>query len=282
MVYYFMLINGTLQRIERPVMDPEDRGLLYGFSLFETMLIRSGRVMLMQQHLARLIDSAGALEIPVGENPAGDRVAGVLADSCAAVVRQCGVEDGVLRLTVTAGPARDGQGLVLLCLRAGLPYRAEDYAAGFTLLVLDYPRNERSTLVRHKTANYLENLLGRRRVLQRGYREGLFLNTRGNVAEGTVSNIFMVRRGELLTPPPEAGLLPGTVRQLVLEQAAGLGHPCREADFTLADLQEADECFLTNSLLGIMPVAALNDRPLGDGIPGPVTKKMMRLYPGCR
>ena len=121
--------------------------------------------------------------------------------------------------------------------------------------------------------------MGRREAQNQGYDEGLFLNSRGHVAEGAVSNIFMVRDDELITPPAASGLLPGIVRQLVLERAAGLGFRCREDNFTTRDLRGADECFLTNSLMGIMPVNSLDGVPVGSGKPEPATAALMPLYP---
>lgn len=258
---------------EQLTLDPGDRGLLYGFSLFETMLVKKGRVVMLQRHLERLTGSAAVLDMTL------TGVTDLLAARCNEAVERSSVVDGVLRLTVTAGPAEGGEGTVLLSIREGVPYLPDRYEKGFSLLTLGFPRHERSPLVRHKTTNYMENLLGRREALRLGYDEGLFLNTSGNVAEGTVSNIFVVREGELLTPPLEAGLLPGTVRRLVLERATGLGYRCRKTNITLDDLKGADECFLTNSLMGIMPATHLDGTVIGSGKPGPVTLDIIKVYP---
>ncbi len=248
-----------------------DAGLLYGCSLFETMLVKGSRPVLLAEHLARMAASARDLGMPLPASPAD------LAGMCLAAAQRAGT--GVLRLTVTAGGDAGKKGRIFIMMREGLPYRAEQKAKGFALLTLDFPRNEKSPLVRHKTANFWENRLGRGRAQQQGYDEGLFLNTRGYVAEGTVSNIFAVRDGELLTPPVEAGLLPGTVRRLVIDYAASAGLACREAMLTRQELGGADELFVTNSLLGVMPVTVLDGAPVGTGTPGAVTRELMRLYP---
>ena len=270
---HFYLCNGEMKPVEQLSLHPRDQGLLYGFSLFETMLVKQGRVIMLQHHLQRLTGSAASMGITIGT----DRDS--LAANSIVAAQRSGVIDGVLRLTVTAGPADIGVGLILFSVQEGIPYPPERYDKGFSLLTLGFPRNEKSPLIRHKSANYLENLLGRREALRLGYDEGLFLNTMGNVAEGTVSNIFTLQKGELLTPPPGAGLLPGTVRQLVIELAPLMGYQCREEDLTVNDIKTADECFLTNSLMGIMPVTSLDGKDIGGGLPGRVTWELMKLYP---
>ncbi|MFA7466798.1 MAG: aminotransferase class IV [Desulfotomaculaceae bacterium] len=270
---HYYLCKGEIKPVEQLTLSPRDQGLLYGLSLFETMLVKQGRVIMLQQHLQRLTGSAASIGITIG----ADR--DLLAANSIDAVERTGAADGVLRLTVTAGPADSGMGLILFSVQEGTPYLPGRYAKGFSLLTLCFPRNEKSPLIRHKTANYMENLLGRREALRLGYDEGLFLNSQGNVAEGTVSNIFAVQKGELFTPPPEAGLLPGTVRQLVIELAPLMGYQCREEDITTNDIKTADECFLTNSLMGIMPATSLDGKDIGSGLPGRVTLDLMKLYP---
>jgi len=270
---HYYLCDGEIKPVEQLTLSPRDQGLLYGFSLFETMLVKQGRVIMLQQHLQRLTGSAASMGITIG----ADR--DLLAENSIAAVESADVTDGVLRLTVTAGSADSWMGLILFSVQKGIPYPPERYDQGFSLLTLGYPRNEKSPLIRHKSANYMENILGRREALQLGYDEGLFLNSLGNVAEGTVSNIFAVQKGELITPPLEAGLLPGTVRQLVIELAPLMGYQCREEDITTKDIKRADECFLTNSLLGIMPATSLDGKDIGSGLPGWVTLDLMKLYP---
>ena len=270
---HYYLCGSELEPVEQLTLYPRDQGLLYGFSLFETMLVKRGRVIMLQQHLQRLIGSAASLGITIGAGR------DLLATKSVAAVELSGASDGILRLTVTAGPADSGTGLILYSMQEGVPYLPGRYVKGFSLLTLGFPRNEKSPLVRHKTANYMENILGRREALRLGFDEGLFLNSLGNVTEGTVCNIFTVRNGELITPPPEAGLLSGTVRQLVIESAPLLGYQCREENITANDIKTADECFLTNSLMGIMPATVLDGRDIGSGLPGRVTLELTKLYP---
>jgi branched-subunit amino acid aminotransferase/4-amino-4-deoxychorismate lyase len=268
----FYLVNGKPASAVTAGVSIKDRGLLYGYSLFETMPVKNGKPVLLFHHLERMDRSASELGIRLP----GGRAA--LAALCCDAVGRSGVIEGVLRLTVTAGSGVKEDGCSVISVREAIPYRKDQYEKGVSLMTLHFPRNERSPLVKHKTANYLENLLGRLEARRRGYDEGVFLNTSGRVAEGTVSNIFMVRNGELLTPPVEAGLLPGIVRRLVIEGAATAGLVCKEVNFTRLELQRAEECFITNSLMGIMPVTRLDDLPVGNGKPGPVTLKIAGIY----
>lgn len=267
---HYCLYDGEIKPAGQLTLHSRDRGLLYGFSLFETMLVQQGRIIMLRQHLRRLTHSTASLGVTMAAD--GDS----LTAGCIAAVNRTGAADGVLRITVTAGPAEGEPGLTFFSIREGVPYPPDRYAKGFSLLTLGWPRNEKSPLVRHKTANYMENILGRREALRLGYDEGIFLNSLGNVAEGTVSNVFMVRQGELLTPPQEAGLLPGTVRQLILELAPAAGYRCREENFITGDILSADECFVTNSLMGVMPVTGLDGKKAGGGRPGRITMELMK------
>ncbi|SFR13281.1 aminotransferase class IV [Desulfoscipio geothermicus] len=268
---YYML-NGEPVSPERLQINALDRGFLYGYSLFETMLVREGKPVFLQAHVERLLLSAADLGIVLPVT--GDGLAAICRDA----LRCSGVGSGVLRLTATAGPDNGNAGSVVLAVREGVPYRPQQYEKGIAVLELDFPRNEKSPLVRHKTANYLENLLGRRKARSMGCDEGIFLNTRGRVAEGTASNIFIVINGEIWTPPVEAGLLPGIIRRLVIDYSSQTGLCCQEKNITRDELACAGECFVTNSLMGVMPVTELNGLPVGTGVPGPVTLKVADLY----
>lgn len=266
----FCMIDGRPAGDCQAVLPLWDMGLLYGFSLFETMLVQNGRPVLLESHLDRMISSARQLGMSLLSH---DELAGM----CHYALAKFGLDRGVLRLTATAGTAQQN-GHCIIMLREGIPYTEEQYEKGVALVTLDFPRHEKSPLVFHKTANYLENILGRRQAQRQGYDEGLFLNTRGQVTECTASNIFIVRGDKLLTPPVQSGLLPGTIRRLVLENAAAAGYTGLETALEPLDLRQTEECFVTNSLLGVMPVTSLDDVQIGNGKPGPVTVTIMAMY----
>ena len=139
-------------------------------------------------------------------------------------------------------------------------------------------RNETSPLSRIKSLNYLGNRLAREEVRRSGLDEALFLNTRGLLAEGSATNIFMVRRGQLLTPPVEDGALPGVTRGAVLDLAAVAGIPVCEASLAMDDLRGAEEAFLTNAVGGVMPLVSVDGLNLGSGRPGGVALRLRELY----
>lgn len=263
--------NGALTI--NPTICGSDRGFLYGDGVFETILVREGRPVFLPAHLARLGQGAAALGIVL---PYSERA---LAEAVTAVVRQNGISTGAVRLTVSRGPGERGLAskgtmhpTVLVTASAGLPYDATVYAKGLTAVLLPWPRNERSPLSRIKAISCAENVLGAMAAQRAGADEGIFLNTSGYLAEGTKTNLFVVKDGEILTPPVEAGALPGIVRAFVLAS-----FPVRERMLAPEDLFAAEEAFLTNSLLGVAPLVRVDGRPLGAGWPGPVTGRVMEV-----
>jgi len=267
-------INGQLMPEYRAMVPALDRGVLYGYGLFETMAVHSGRVLLVDRHLDRLTRSAPklGLEITMGQDEIINMITGVITANR--------IDEGYLRLTLTAGSVAPGpplQGSVFVQARSGIPYGRQQYQNGVAAGICAVRRNDTSPLVNFKTLNYLDNLLAREESRQRGWVEGLLLNTRGHLAEGTASNLFLVLRGRLVTPDAESGLLPGIIRQVVLELAGEVTFPCEERQVSPEELFLADEVFLTNSLMGIMPLTLIDGRPVGDGMPGPVTAKLAEL-----
>lgn len=251
---------------ERARIAVEDRGFLYGYGLFETILIKEGRPVFWRLHLERLL--AGCAVLGLALPVAGEEPGALVKET----IRRNGVSTGVLRLTLSAGPA-GGESTLLLGTRP-LPYSAGDYRRGFRVCFADARRNENSPLVRLKSLNYLENLLARESARRRGMDEALFLNTSGCLAEGSASNLFLVRDGRLITPHEEQGLLPGVVRRVVLEISCGLGLKVEERAVHPEELAAAEECFLTSSLLGVMPLVEVAGRRIGSGRPGFWTEKL--------
>ncbi|WP_027365115.1 aminotransferase class IV [Desulfotruncus alcoholivorax] len=268
----YHLIDGKPATKASLTIDTGDAGLLYGFSLFETVLVKEGRPVLLQPHLQRMAGSAAELELLMPMNTED------LLAMCEEGIEKSGIGEGVLRLAVTAGSDEDKSGKTILTIREGVPYHSEQYEKGFSIMTSGYPRNEKSPLVRHKTANYLENLICRKKAGVLGFNECLFLNTQGHVAECSASNVFVVKENQLITPPVDAGLLPGIVRGLVIDKLAGPACRCIEGYFNYSDLLQAEECFITNSIMGIMPVVAIDRHRVGDGRTGKLTRILMHKY----
>lgn len=265
-------LNGRWHSGAAAILPVDDQALLYGLGLFETIRVVEGRPAFLERHLNRLYSSAPVLGIALPWSREGltDLIGGALAG--------CGAAggEGALRLTVTAGAARgvSGPGFVLYW-RPGYPYPEELYERGMAAVTAAGRRNPHSLLCRIKSLNYAESFLARREAANRGADEAIFLNTAGELAEGTATNLFLVVGGRLFTPSPACGILPGVARSVVLELAREeLGLQCEEGHYEPETLRTADEVFLTNALMGVMPLVSLDGRPVGGGQPGPVTRRL--------
>jgi branched-chain amino acid aminotransferase len=250
-------------------------GALYGYGVFETMRAYTGRVFRLAAHFERLCEGARALGLEVPFD------APVLAAAIDQLLERNGLADASLRLTLGGDPPVIGvpaPARWFVSARPMTQYPEELYERGAAAVVADVRRNETSPLSRLKTLNYLDNLLARRAASACGADEAILLNTRGEVAEGSASNVFIVRGREVLTPPIDAGALPGIARATVLELAPSLGLDAREAPFGLDALRVADEAFLTNSLMEVLPLTRLDAAPIASARPGPIAIQLRDSY----
>ncbi len=238
-----------------------------------------GRVFRLEEHYRRLCEGATVLAIGVALSL--DGVAGAVR----AVLERNNLTDAYLRLTLTAGamPAGRASGALedtMVTLFAGplSDYPDALYRRGMAVVTSAVRRNETSPLSRVKSLNYLDNLLAREDARGRDAEEAILLNTRGFVAEGSASNVFLVREDRLITPSIESGALAGITRQAVLELATSAGLEAVESEVEGPAFWDASEVFLTNSVMEVMPLTRLDGRPVGSGRPGPVTERLRRLY----
>lgn len=267
-------VNGEIVEEGAARIAALDRGLLHGRGVFETMRSYHRRVFRLAQHLRRAAEGARALDIAVAIDVAE------IEQAVNAILARNRLEDAQVRLTATAGPETDSpRPMVVITARPlGDQYPAELYERGMSVVVSGVRRNETSPLTRVKSLNYLDNVLAREWARQQGADEALLLNSREMVAEGSASNLFILDHGGLMTPPVDAGALPGITRAAVMEVAAEAGIDCRESNATLDELKTAKEGFLTGSIMGVMPLTRLEGAAIGSGRPGPVTGLMRRLY----
>ena len=277
-----MYVAGRFVPTREAAVSATDAGLLLGAGLFETLRTYGGTPFRLAQHLARLRRSGQVLRIFVGESD--DRIAEIIARLLAANK----LPDARVRITATRGPLEaelddDEAPRATLLVAAGpmTPYPAEYYARGATVVVSDIRVCETAPTLCHKTTGYTRNLLALRDAHNARATEALFFNTKNRLAEGAVSNVFLVKDGRLLTPPVEEGLLPGITRACVLELAADVPVPAEQRPLTVNDLLGADEVFLTNSIMELMPVRQVERREIGDGGPGPVTRRLAEAYRAC-
>lgn len=269
-------INGEFFAKEDAKISVYDHGLLYGDGVFEGLRSYAGKVFRLEQHLDRLWESAGVirLEIPISRE-----------EMAAAVNEALGVNrisDGYVRLVVTRGsgylgldPARTSNPQVIIIADSIELYPEEFYEKGLEIVTVSTIRNHPAALSpRIKSLNYLNNILAKIECVQAGCSEALMLNHKGEVAECSGDNIFIVRRGELLTPPIDAGILEGITRDAVIEIAKDEGITVREIPLTRHDVFIAEECFLTGTAAEVVPCVRLDGRQIGSGKPGPITVKL--------
>jgi branched-subunit amino acid aminotransferase/4-amino-4-deoxychorismate lyase len=195
------------------------------------------------------------------------------------------LNDARLRLTITAGegditpdPSTYSRPTVLITARVLFPLRPEKYESGFKAALSSLCRNSQSPLSRLKSTCYLENILARIEARAAGCDEAVLLNEQGYLAEGSTTNIFLVNNGKLITPSLENGVLPGITREAILEIARAANIKTMERQVELKELVEAEEAFVTNSILELMPLTWFNGKPIGSGKPGQLSKKLLAAY----
>jgi branched-chain amino acid aminotransferase len=273
-------INGKLYDKEQAAISVYDHGLLYGDGVFEGIRSYAGKVFRLDEHLDRLWNSAKAiwLEIPISKAEMAKAIVDTLA-----VNR---IADGYIRVVVTRGvgtlgldPNRCSSPQVIIITDLISLYPDELYQKGLEIITVSTMRNHPAALSpRIKSLNYLNNILAKIEGLQAGSIEALMLNHKGEVAECTGDNLFLVRGGELLTPSIDAGILEGITRGAVIELARQDGTTVKEIPLTKHDVYIADECFLTGTAAEVIPVVKVDSRTIGSGQPGPITRDLIERF----
>jgi branched-chain amino acid aminotransferase len=260
-------LDGSLVQSENALLRADTRAV-YGRGLIETMRSYGGRLFRFGAHYERLLDGASVLGIEV-RSPVDD-----LEGAAMAVLKRNEAADARLKLIVTDG----GAGGATVAVFGSSLHPDARHEHGMSAVVSETRRNEMSPLSRIKSLQRVDDQLAREAARKRGADEAILLNTRGEVAEGSVSNVFAVSSGKIVTPNAASGALPGVTRRVVLELAAEAGIEALEGVVELAELPEADECFLTNSVIEVAPLTRLDGQPVGDGRPGPVTRRLRQMY----
>jgi branched-chain amino acid aminotransferase len=275
-IIYF---NGNLIPASQAQLSPFNFGFLYGYGIFETMRSYGGSIFRLDHHLARLHEAAKILGIT------NRLTAFNLEKACHDVLKANKLTDARLRLTATAGegdiipnPDTCSGITVFIVTRKLVPPPAEKYQRGYSAILSSYRRNSQSPLSRLKSTSYLENVLARQEARDAGVDEVVLPNEQGFLAEGGTSNIFLLNRQTLITPSIETGALPGITREVVLELAKLMEVTMVVKQVELEELRAAAEAFLTNSIIEIMPLTRLDNKPIGSGKPGPVTQTLMSSY----
>jgi branched-chain amino acid aminotransferase len=273
-------ISGKFVPQEDAKISVFDHGLLYGDGVFEGLRAYGGKVFRLREHITRLYESAKAiwLEIPLSPDQ--------MCDAVNEAVRVNKIDGGYIRLVVTRGagtlgldPNRCSNPQVIIIADAISLYPQDLYEKGLEIVTVSVQRMHPAALnPRIKSLNYLNNILAKIEGLQAGCVEALMLNHKGEVAECTGDNIFLVRRGALWTPPLEAGILEGITRNAVIEVARAAGIQVHESPLTKHDVYIADECFLTGTAAEVIPVVKVDNRLIGSGKPGATTRDLEKRF----
>jgi len=274
-------INGRISPVESAFIPVSDHGFLYGDSVYETVRTYARRPFLLDRHLERLWRSAAAVRITLPWTR--DDLTREARRTLDAVG---GDAELALRIMATRGSGPMGydpdlcpRPTLVMLTRALPPFSAAESEHGVTAAVVAVRRNPIVALdPRIKSSNLLNNILAAQQAKDAAAQEAILFNTTGHLAEGTLTNVFLVRGAVVKTPSLDCGLLSGVTRELVLEMARDDGLAVEEGRYDRADLAGADEIFLTGTTREILPVATLDGRPVGEGRRGPVTARLQELF----
>jgi branched-chain amino acid aminotransferase len=273
-------ISGKLYDKADAKISVYDHGLLYGDGVFEGIRVYNGKVFRLSEHIDRLYEGARhiRLEIPFSK----EKMAKAIRDTVQANDRR----DGYIRLIVTRGAGSLGldwrktsDPQVIIIVDDIQLYPREIYEHGLEVVTAATIRNHPNALnPRIKSLNYLNNILAKMEAVQAGCLEAVMLNHKGELAECSGDNIYLVRRGIVRTPPLSAGILGGITREAIIELAKAADITVQEVALTRHDLYSADECFLSGTAAEVVPVVKCDGRIIGNGKPGPITCQIRERF----
>ena len=275
-----IFLNDRLVPQEQAMVSVFDHGLLYGDGVFEGIRVYNQRVFLLAEHVERLYESALAIRLVIQMTPTQ------MAAAVEQTVAANGIVDGYVRLVITRGAGSLGLDIrrtshpqIIVIADTIKLYSEELYQQGLKIITASTLRNHPGALSpRIKSLNYLNNILAKIEGTDVGCEEALMLNHKGDIAECTGDNIFIVKRGVLKTPSPDAGILEGITRNCVIQLAKQAGLPVQEVTLQRHDVYTADECFLTGTAAEVIPVVGVDGRQIGAGVPGPVTQDLRQRF----
>ncbi len=259
-------LNGEFLPAKKDSISVLDQGVLYGSGLFETIKVEKGKPVRVALHINRLFSSGLALDIDISFNR--DEIKQMLEASA----RKNNIDSGALRLTITAGGSQIKPAIFISPRE--LIYSEDSFEKGIKTGISKIRKNKDSILIKHKTTNYFENIIAKSHAFKQGWNEAFFLNQEGNITEGSTCNIFMVRKNRLITPDIDSGLLPGIIRELIINSLSNTNNSVEERNVSYDELISAQEVFATNSLMGIMPVVSIDNILIGNGTPGQITREI--------
>ena len=271
-----VFLNDGLIDADKAAISVADVGFLYGVGLFETMRACNGVVFGLNDHIDRLFFSAAKLSV----NNTYSRQ--FIADAVNKLLKANKLTDARIRLTLTSGPVPQGEQpsvpTLLITAEKFTPYPPEYYEKGVMVVLCPYRQNTADPLCGHKTISYFSRMLALQFAHTRKAAEALWFTTDNHLAEGCVSNVFLVKDSTVYTPPVETPVLAGVARKTVCRLAMENSIKLLEKNLNIDDCLQADEVFLTNVIMQIMPVNSIEKHSVGSGKVGPVAKKLINLF----
>ena len=275
-------VNGRVSDQEHAVISVFDHGFLYGEGIYETLRTYNGEPFLFDRHMRRLRNSARmlALDVPLTDEQIDQRFRETMH---AAGLGDSPDREAYIRILVTRGigeltydPAACPTPSIVVIVKPNVAPPREAFERGVKVALVDVVRNHPGSVnPLIKSNNLLNNALAMQEAFNRGGFEGVMRNYRGELAECTQSNLFIVKNGAALTPPIDAGLLPGITREFLFEVGAEIGHPSQRAGAARRDLFGADEAFLTSTTREVVPIVQVDDHKIGSGVPGRITQSLL-------
>ena len=271
-----VFLNDKLVDIDKASVPVTDSGLLYGMGLFETMRSYNGVVFCLKDHLDRLFFSASSLSI---ENSYDRKY---ITDAIYKLLDANKLTDARLRLTLTSGPMAKSEeqrrSTLLITATKMQPYPPEYYKNGVLVVLCPFRQNQAEPIYGHKTINYLSRMIALDFAHRKKAAEALWFTVDNRLAEGCISNVFLVKEAALYTPPIATPVLAGVARKTVCQIALKNSIELVEKDLGINDVLDADEVFLTNVIMQILPISAVEKHTVGDGKVGPITKKLQKYF----
>ncbi len=271
-----VFLNDKLINIDKACISVTDSGFLYGAGLFETMRSHNGVVFALADHLDRLFVSADVLSI---NNPY-DRE--YIAEAINKVLNANKLTDARLRLTLTNGPMTESEqqrkSTLLITAAKFRSYPPEYYKKGVMVVLCPFRQNPIDPLSGRKTTSYFSHMIALNLAHQKKAAEALWFTVDNRLAEGCISNVFLVKDSKLYTPPIKTPVLPGVARKTVCQLALENSIELIEKDLTIDEVLAADEVFLTNVIMQVMPIIKIEKHTVGDSLVGPVTKELQKRF----
>ena len=271
-------INGDIQ--DEAFISIFDHGFLFGDSIYEVVCTNKGNPCFLDEHLKRLYASASGISLKISHSPTE------IKKQIQITLDSAKNHESYIRIIVTRGvgevdidPSSCFNPNIIILVKEIPQISIESYEKGISVALVSIKRNSRDSLnPAVKTGNYLNNVLARIEAKRMGAEDAIMGNSMGQLTEGTTSNLFFVKEGRLLNPIKECGILSGITREKIIQLANKNSIALKEGKWPSEELFKAEEIFLSGTVKKIIPVTVLDGRPVGKGIPGPITQKLMRLY----